>query len=175
MNSLKPHSRFPHEGLLDFLTLEGQTSGVWEETRLPIDIEWQHHGMALEWQHLAPWLLFWYKSKRSYQSASILSWFDSLLPHMLILMINRWFRNRRGMSPLYPIPSTVDRLVFAALSMDFEVTAEVFMPICITRPDKSLNGMQVAEIKRLVSIMSNGSTACYTDRKSKFRVLCPSV
>jgi hypothetical protein len=59
--------------------------------------------------------------------------------------------------------------------MDFEVTAEVFMPIRITSPDKSLNGMQAYEIKRLVAAHSDESTACYTDRKLKFSILCGSI
>ena len=70
---------------------------------------------------------------------------------------------------------TVDRLVFAAHSMDFEITAEVFMPIRITRPDKSLYGMQPYEIKRLVAAHSDESTACYKDRKLKFSILCGSI
>jgi len=71
--------------------------------------------------------------------------------------------------------STVDRLSFAVLSMDFEVTAEVFMPIRITRHDKSLYGMQPYEIKGLVVTNSDESTACYTDRKFKFSILCGSI
>jgi hypothetical protein len=71
--------------------------------------------------------------------------------------------------------STVDRLVFAALSMDFEATAKAFMPIRITRPDKSSYGMQPYEIKRLVAAHSDESTGCYADRKLKFRILCGSA
>jgi len=77
------------------------------------------------------------------------------------------FQSKIGASP--------DRCSFAAQSMDFEVTAEVFMPIRITRPDKSLHGMQPYEIKRLVAAHSDESTACYTDRKLKFRILCGSI
>jgi len=71
--------------------------------------------------------------------------------------------------------STVDRLVFAAQWMDFEVTAEVFMLIRITRLDKSLHGMQPYEIKGLVAAHSDESTSCYTERKLKSRILCGSV
>jgi len=46
--------------------------------------------------------------------------------------------------------------VFVALSMDFEVIAEVFMPIRITCPDESLYGMQPDEIKRLPAAHLDG-------------------
>jgi len=71
--------------------------------------------------------------------------------------------------------STVDRLVFAAQSMDFEATTKMFMPIRITRPDKSSYGMQLYEIQRFVAAPSDESTACYMDRKFKFRILCGSI
>jgi len=71
--------------------------------------------------------------------------------------------------------STVDRLVFTAQSMDFAVTAQVFVPIRITRPDKSLHGMQPYEINELVAAYSDESTACYRDRKLKYRILFGSI
>ena len=70
---------------------------------------------------------------------------------------------------------TIDLLVFAALSMDFEVTAEVFVPIRTTRPDKSLHKMQPYEIKLLVAAHSDESTECYTGRKLKFPILYGSI
>jgi hypothetical protein len=55
--------------------------------------------------------------------------------------------------------------------MEFEAIAEVLMRIRITHPDKTLYGMQPYEIEKLVRAHSDGSTECYTDRKSKFGIL----
>jgi len=49
------------------------------------------------------------------------------------------------------------------------------MPIRITRPDKSLNGMQAYEIKRFVVAHWDESMACYMDRELKFGILCGSI
>jgi hypothetical protein len=56
---------------------------------------------------------------------------------------------------------TVDRLVFAAPSMDFEVTAEVFIPIRIRRHDKRLQETQGADSERYIASVIAGTTARY--------------
>jgi hypothetical protein len=45
--------------------------------------------------------------------------------------------------------STMDRLVFAARSTDFDAMTENDMPIRITRRDKTLTATQVAEDSRV--------------------------
>jgi len=49
------------------------------------------------------------------------------------------------------------------------------MPIRIRRHDKSWHGTQVTEAKWIIAALADGSRACYTDRKPKFRILCWSV
>jgi hypothetical protein len=47
--------------------------------------------------------------------------------------------------------------------MDFEVMAEVFMPIRIRRHDKTLQGMQGADSDRYIASVIVALTACYAD------------
>ncbi len=55
----------------------------------------------------------------------------------------------------------VDRLAFAAPSMDFEVIAEVFIPIRIRRHDKRLQETQGADSERYIASVIAGTTARY--------------
>ena len=57
----------------------------------------------------------------------------------------------------------MDQLAFAALSMDFEVIAEVFMLIRIRRHDKTLQGMQGADSDRYIASVIVALTAFYVD------------
>jgi hypothetical protein len=50
-----------------------------------------------------------------------------------------------------------------APSMDFEVMAEVFMPIRIRPHDKTLQGMQGADSDRYIASVIVALTACYVD------------
>lgn len=49
------------------------------------------------------------------------------------------------------------------------------MPIRIRRQDKTWHGTQVTETKGIIAALADGSTACYADRKPKFRILCGSI
>ena len=64
---------------------------------------------------------------------------------------------------------------FPARLMDYGAIAEVLMPIRIRRHDKSLCGMEATGTKGLVAARSGESTACYTGRKSKSRILYGSI
>ena len=74
-----------------------------------------------------------------------------------------------------PMSSTVDRRAFAAPPMDFDVIAEVLMPIRIRRHDKTLQEPQGAVAERAMASAIAASMACYTDRKTKLRILCGSI
>jgi len=67
------------------------------------------------------------------------------------------------------------RSVFAAPSLDVEVIAEVLIPIRIRRHDKTSQETQSAGSERAIGSVTAATTACYTDRKPKFRVLCGSI
>jgi hypothetical protein len=71
--------------------------------------------------------------------------------------------------------STVDRLAFVVRSMDFEVIAQVLMPIPIRRRDKTTYESQELEWYRYISLTIAETTACYADRKPLNRVLYGSV
>jgi hypothetical protein len=53
--------------------------------------------------------------------------------------------------------------------------AEVFMLTRIRRHDRLRHGTQVTEANGIIATVADGSTACYTDRKPKFRILCGSI
>jgi hypothetical protein len=68
--------------------------------------------------------------------------------------------------------STVARLAFAVRSTDFEMEQGGFMPIRIRRQNKKQQGTQVTDIGGITSEIFTVSTACHTDRKPIFRILC---
>ena len=73
------------------------------------------------------------------------------------------------------VSSTVDRSGLAARSTDFEAIAEVFMPIRIRRHNNSWHETQVTEANGIIAALADRSTACYTGRKPKFRILYGSI
>jgi len=50
-----------------------------------------------------------------------------------------------------------------------------FMPIRIRSQDNKRHEAQIADIERIIAVMFTESTACYTGRKTMFRVLCGSI
>ena len=74
-----------------------------------------------------------------------------------------------------PMSLTVARPGFAARSTDSEMEQEGFMRIRIRRRNKKQRGMQVADIAGNIAEIFAVLTACYTDRKPIFRILCGSI
>ena len=63
----------------------------------------------------------------------------------------------------------------SALLMDYEVLAEVSVPIRATRRDKALNAEQVSDFGKGAASVIVAATACYTDRMPRSRFLCGSI
>ena len=70
------------------------------------------------------------------------------------------------------VVDSVERLAFVSPSMDFEVIAEVFMPIRKGQHNQTSQDTQEVDFERYIASAIAATTACYTDRKAEFRVLC---
>ena len=58
---------------------------------------------------------------------------------------------------------------------DWMETRGMPVPIRIRCHNKSWHGTQVTDAKGIIAALAHGSTACYTDKKPMFRILCGSV
>jgi hypothetical protein len=103
-----------------------------------------------------------------------LRWMECL---RLRVQENRWKNTKTGEQGRHHIDESLipARPEFAARLMDYEAIAEVSRPIRISGHDKLLYGTEPAQTKGLVAALSRESTASYTDRKSKSRILCASI
>ena len=79
------------------------------------------------------------------------------------------------MTMVYTHVLNLDWRVFAVLWAGFEQWKEVIMPIRISWRDKSMNRVQLFEYKEVSTLLASDPMACYTDRKTKLRILCGSV
>jgi len=59
--------------------------------------------------------------------------------------------------------------------LNLTLVAEVFVLTRLRRHDKLWHGAQVTEVKGTIVALADGSRACYTERKPKFRTLCGSI
>jgi len=87
-----------------------------------------------------------------------------------------WVRPYTDESPPAAPEFQAQRLVVEADgSPDFEVIAEVSMPIRMRGHDKTCQETQSAGSERALGSVAAATTACYTDRKPKFRILQGSI